>query len=411
MLRRLFAVAALVTASVAPAALVASPPAVAATRGPCDNVHPGKRLNTTPWAQDELQLSTLQRITEGRYTVPGRWDGTRLAVGDPVKIAVVDSGFDPRNQVFGSAGFASPILRATKYLRFDCVGHGTAVASIIFAQPNNPTAMVGFAPQAQLIPVQYTNTKGGESAPFALGLKEAIDAGARVINVSSQFDFPSPDVVAQLKRAARLGVVIVAAAGNDDDTNQSKGPFYPAFYSRTMPNIIAVGAVGRDGSVGSFSFRGNYVDVVAPGVAVTVANRGPIREQNFLTEDGTSFAAPFVTATVALLLATHPDMTPAEVKHRLRTTADPPAGSVPDADFGYGTVDPLLAVTSEQDDAVSAPSAPATGSAIAAPVPATPPDRSLQHRALAAAFVLLGLAALTVTGAAVLRGNRRARRA
>jgi len=126
----------------------------------------------------------------------------------------------------------------------------------------------------------------------------------------------------------------------------------------------------------------------------------------YVRDDGTSFAAPFVTGTVALMRAANPQMSPAQIRDQLEATADAPPATVPDAHYGFGIVNPYLAVTSVRAE-TAAPASTAPPRPI--PVRAAPaaPDRHLQHLALAVAAVLLGLAALVIIGAGVLRGPRR----
>jgi membrane-anchored mycosin MYCP len=122
--------------------------------------------------------------------------------------------------------------------------------------------------------------------------------------------------------------------------------------------------------------------------------------------DGTSFAAPYVTGTVALVLGAYPNLTAEQVRNRIEATADRPPVSVPDRTYGYGIVNPYLAVTTIRDDSLTAPP---TQKGAPLPVQAAPPpaDRHLAHVALVSAIVLLGLTLLASAGAAVLRGRRR----
>lgn len=353
-------------------------------------------------AGGDLQTSWPER----RLNFQQAWSVTR---GDGVTVAVIDSGLDDRHPQLRDmtvtpgvdviAGFASTDLR-------DCYGHGTAVTSIIAAQPSDTQPFTGVAPGVTILPIKQTNTQGDRTGT-ADGLGRAIEAAisrhADVANVSVTVTATTPALDAAMRHAADAGLVIVAAAGNDGrGTNL---PAYPAAYSTQFPNVIAVSATDANDAVADFSDTGSYVTVAAPGVDVAAA--APY--SGYLKLSGTSFAAPFVTGTVALVLAAHPKMTAPEVRNRIVATADPPPASVPDRRYGYGVVNPYLAVTAVRDDATSPSSAPA-----AAPLPprAAPPprDRHLQHLALATGFALLGLTALVIASAAVLRGAGRRRR-
>ncbi|MBE7186688.1 S8 family serine peptidase [Jatrophihabitans endophyticus] len=370
---------------------------------------PRSPLTVTPWYAEQLDYPALSQINQGLYTQSGSFDGRPFSAGDPVKVVTIDSGLNPYrsydkpNPVFAGADLG-PLKKIEQWQYPDCVGHGTQVASLIIAQPNG-SRLIGIAPRVRLYPIQYTNVdSGGKPKDLVAALSYAINViRPRVINMSLQLvNAPGRAVMDLLKKAERRRIVIVAAGGNDN--GQGDGPVYPARYSKHMKNIIAVAAVGQDGLAAGFSISGNYMDVAAPGDKVPVAQSYGGALPGAV---GTSFAAPLVTGTVALLLATHPTMSPLAVRNRLEATADPPPGTRPNAHYGYGVINPVQAITSERNDLVKAPKA-RRGAPLAAPHPPAAPDRTLEHRALAVAVVLLGLAALTVTGAAVLRGRRRA---
>lgn len=356
---------------------------------PC-TVKPGVPLTGIPWAQNRLGFQKL-------------WDQTQ---GQNVVVAVIDTGLDLRNpQLSGmTVRPGADVVDSLRTTR-DCDGHGTEVTSIIAAQPSSLSAFAGVAPRATIVPIKQTNTQSdnsGNAETLARGIDAAVNSGARVANVSVFVTDTTPHLLAAVQRAANAGMVIVAAAGNNGQNGDQVT--YPAAYSTRFPNVIAVSATDGQDNFAPFSESGGYIDVAAPGAAVTAA--APYR--GYAQVDGTSFAAPFVTGTVALLLAVHPELTAAQVRDRLEATADAPPASVPDPRYGYGIVNPYLAVTSVRIAGVAAPTTRA-----AAPLPAPAPPhhagRHLQHVALAVAVILLALIALTLVAAGVLRGRPRAR--
>jgi membrane-anchored mycosin MYCP len=127
----------------------------------------------------------------------------------------------------------------------------------------------------------------------------------------------------------------VAAAGNDATEGNARP--YPASY----PGVIGVGAIGPDGQRASFSQHGDYVDIMAAGTQLTVA----ARRAGQTTQQGTSFAAPFVSATAALILQRFGPLTPAQVTRRLVATADPAPGGGRSDEYGYGLLNPYRALT------------------------------------------------------------------
>jgi subtilisin family serine protease len=184
------------------------------------------------------------------------------------------------------------------------VGHGSACAGIIgalgFGMPP------GLAGAAQLLPMRALGAAlfPGKTQPVGIGattdldmaMKMAVDLGAKVINMSFGTDdavlapdMPKPhaDVV---RYAIDRGCVLVAASGN----SYCEATYWPAAY----PGVIAVGSVDVDGAVSAFTTRGTHVALCAPGERVR--STGLTGYQNVT---GTSFAAPFVTAAAALLVA------------------------------------------------------------------------------------------------------------
>lgn len=349
----------------------------------------GGPLSGTPWAQNRLDFQRAWPVTTGAGVV----------------VAVIDSGLNTvHTQLSGmhvvpGVNVIDPI--SSTDVR-DCAGHGTSVTSIIAAQHINGVAFLGVAPDATIVPIKQTNTQGdrtGTAEGIARGIDAAIAARARVANISVTVTTPNATLRAAMARAAKANLVIVAAAGNDGQNDNFAA--YPAAYSKQFPNVIAVSASDIHDAIAQFADTGSYVNVAAPGVGVEVPQ--PIR--GYRTMDGTSFAAPYVTGTVALVLAAHPDMTAAQVRNRIEATADRPPATVPDSRYGYGIVNPYLAVTAIRDDSVVAPP-PVPARPLPAPAPPTPVDRHLIHVALTSAVVLLTLTVLAAIGAAVARGAR-----
>jgi subtilisin family serine protease len=186
----------------------------------------------------------------------------------------------------------------------DVVGHGTACAGIIGAAgkrlPRGLGGAVRILPMRALAGAQMT----GRSAVTALGslpdidlsVKLAVDLGARVLNLS----FGTPETAlrprdprphaAVVEYARRRGCVLIAASGN----SASSARYYPA----CLDGVIAVGSVGPEGKPSKFTTRGDHVDLCAPGENIPSSSIG-----GYQLNTGTSFAAPFVAAACALLLA------------------------------------------------------------------------------------------------------------
>lgn len=189
-------------------------------------------------------------------------------------------------------------------LPMDVVGHGTACAGIMGALGKRlPRGLAGAArclPMRALAGAQLvgrdTLTALGSLVDIDLAVKLAVDLGARVLNLS--FGTPETSLrerdprphAAVVEYARRRGCVLVAASGNSG----SGARYYPA----CLDGVIAVGSIGPQGTPSKFTTRGDHVDLCAPGESIPSAAIG-----GYQLNTGTSFAAPFVAAACALLLA------------------------------------------------------------------------------------------------------------
>ena len=234
------------------------------------------------------------------------------------------------------------------------VGHGSACAGIIGALGVDMPP--GLAGQSQILPMRALGAARLPGKPAAIGMgaiadldaavKLAIDLGARVLNLSFGTDDallaphlakPHADVVAY---AADRCCTLVAASGN----NGQETVYWPAAY----PSVIAVGAVDAGARPAAFSTRGAHVALAAPGERIFTAAL-----DGYQRATGTSFAAPFVTATAALMIAraarrAYP-LGPSQVKALVAASARPFAGGwsgsgagVLDAAAALAAVDALI---------------------------------------------------------------------
>jgi subtilisin family serine protease len=228
----------------------------------------------------------------------------------------------------------------------DRVGHGTFVAGEIAAALNNSQGIAGIAFPAELLVAKVVRPDRSISLEAeAQAIRWAVDRGARVLNLSlgglRDPRDPDRDTYSALEAdavdyAARHGVVLVAAVGNSDQAPLSPWPY--ASYPAALPHVLGVSAVARDGSIPSFSDRDPvYNDIAAPGQDLlstiplkltrpypTCTDQGysDCGPDEYRHAEGTSFAAPQVTAAAALLLAASPKLTANQVTTILERTAD-----------------------------------------------------------------------------------------
>ena len=213
--------------------------------------------------------------------------------------------------------------------------HGTHVSGVIAAKSDNGFSMAGINPYAQIIPVKVLDDQGsGYSSDIALGIRFAVDKGAKVINLSlgsSSFD---QVIESALEYAASKNVTIVAAAGNDGEDEIS----YPA----SSKYAISVGASTSADELADFSNYGKGLDIVAPGekIASLVTNG------NVQYASGTSMASPHVAAVASLLYSQKPSITRTDVEKVLFQNAKDLGKKGYDTIYGNGRLDAYKAFMS-----------------------------------------------------------------
>ena len=209
--------------------------------------------------------------------------GDNSAWGSGVRIAVLDTGVTTSSAFTSAITFQNLVdLPANLTLQS---GHGTAVASMIIGRDS---LTPGVAPGADIVSIRIANDLGqSDSFLLAQGIVAAVDAGARLINISMGSFGDSVLVRNAIEYARGAGSLIVAAAGN----NGLNQVFYPA----ANPGVIAVGAVDALGSHLNFSNTGSQVAISAPGFGVNAAWIG----NQAASVSGTSFSAPIVAGAIA----------------------------------------------------------------------------------------------------------------
>ncbi|MBW1600445.1 S8 family serine peptidase, partial [Streptomyces sp. JJ38] len=271
------------------------------------------------------------------------WD---LADGTGVTVGVVDSGVDGRHpELTGAVGEGTELVTVRSAEEFrrqrpqapdlDCDGHGTAVAGLIAASRGGEPRITGVAPGARIHPVRIVG--GVESTTentLAAGIDAAVDAGARVLNLSFALPVDREPVREAVRRAVAADVVVVAAAGNEGTTDV---PMYPAAYD----GVLAVGAVDARGEPVEQSNQADWVDIAAYGESEIAPASGGSGYQRV---SGTSFAAPQVAGAAALVRSRFPGLSAEETVRRLTGSAAP-VGGPDDPRTGAGLVDPFAALT------------------------------------------------------------------
>ncbi|WP_031171902.1 S8 family serine peptidase [Streptosporangium roseum] len=372
---RMLAAASLLTAVTVPAA-----PAVASAAAAPEKCAPerGTVSIAESWGQKRLNLPEVWRLTKGAG----------------VTVAVLDSGLDTTHPQLRGARAEDVTGTGPR----DCYGHGTAVAGIIAAVPRDRVLFSGVAPAVKLVSVKYTVERSGETSMLVQAVAKAVELGADVINVSTQAA-DQPDLSNAIAYALSKDVVVVAAAGNVNKDDGSPVPAYPASY----PGVLSVGSAGPDGRRADSSNAITPVTVLAPGTDLTTPWPFQVYAEK---QEGTSFAAAYVSGVAALVRSRYPELTQAEVVRRIALTADGGSGT----GTGKGMVNPLQAVSAilSSEAVALAPPEPAP---LAADAIRQAPPEDTRSISVATWIALLSLAAviLIALGSVTIPAGRRRR--
>ncbi|MFY1696519.1 type VII secretion-associated serine protease mycosin [Solwaraspora sp. WMMA2101] len=268
-------------------------------------------------------------------SAPTAW---QHSTGTGVTVAVIDSGVDAEH-----VDLVGQVLPGMDFVadgdgRSDPVGHGTTVAGLIAGRGDDDSGVLGLAPGARILPVRVLDEENryDDAMIVAKAVRWAVDNGAQVINLSLGGSGDSPALAAALDYAFASDVVVVACTGNVSATGTTE-VWYPA----REPGVIAVAGLEREGeALWAGSITGAQTVLTAPATGLVGARPG-----GYWRVQGTSFAAPLVAATAALIRARWPEMSAATVVTRLIETARDLGAAGRDDRYGFGVVDPVAALT------------------------------------------------------------------
>lgn len=310
-------------------------------------------------------------------SVPGAWETT---TGDPgVIVAVVDTGV-----LSGHPDLAGQLVSGYDFIRDageaadgdgidpnpeEVIGggdpaavnfHGTHVTGTIAARGNNGIGVTGVAYGARVMPLRALASSGGtgydvnQAVRYAAGLENDSgtfpDAPAQVINLSLGGGGFSASTQRLYDEINELGIIVVAAAGNESSTS----PSYPASYD----NVISVSAVNTQQQITNYSNTGGGIDLAAPGgdgsqdfngdgypdgVLSTGGSDG-VFAYTFLS--GTSMAAPHVAGVMALMKSVNPDLNANDVNRLLEQgdLSDDIGSAGRDNLYGHGIINARKAI-------------------------------------------------------------------
>lgn len=197
-------------------------------------------------------------------------------------------------------------------------GHGNACASLIGAAGGNGRQSSGVAGKARILDCRIFGASGyGLVSDAVDALDYARQSDARVVNMSWGYPGSAPVLERALRRCNDAGILLVCASGNE--ANRIPLPVPAAM---GLPLLVAVAASDAGDRLASFSnVDHRRVHLAAPGVAVAVSQSRGLEYQS-----GTSFAAPLVSAALALAIEQFPGETPERLVRKLMESVDPIRG-------------------------------------------------------------------------------------
>ena len=236
---------------------------------------------------------------EGAKLIGADKFGAQGRYGEGVKVAIIDTGCDIshpdlKDRIIDVRNFTDDDKGAINNVT-DYVTHGTATASIIASSGK----IIGVAPKCNLLILKALTRTGGKISWVIEAIKYATQQNVDIINMSLGCPQPNAEMYEAIKRAIAKDICVVCACGNNSDNNVNTDELnYPAGYNE----CISVGSISYSRKYSRFSSSNKEVDLATFGEGLngrgilTCCPDGLYKEQK-----GTSFSAPFVSGSLALL--------------------------------------------------------------------------------------------------------------
>ncbi|MEK5068923.1 S8 family peptidase [Sporosarcina sp. FSL K6-1508] len=243
------------------------------------------------------QEAEVKEVPEGVELIqaPKIWSKTK---GKGITVAVLDTGCDSshpdlQKQIIGGRNFTDDDGGHPDIFK-DYNGHGTHVAGTIAAQEND-NGVIGVAPEASLLIIKVLNKNGSGQYDWIIdGINYAIEQKVDIISMSLGGPTDIPELYQAVKKAIANNILVVCAAGNEGDNNDSTDEFaFPGSYNE----VISVGAINFERRSSEFTNSHNEIDLVAPGEGIV----STYLNGKYATLSGTSMAAPHVSGALALI--------------------------------------------------------------------------------------------------------------
>jgi len=237
-------------------------------------------------------IATLSEIIDWGIVdidVPKLWTKNK---GENISIMVCDTGIIDHEDLKENTDFekAKSFINDEDYI--DHQGHGTCVAGVISAKDSG-FGIVGVAPNSKIIPVKALSNKGfGNNDSLENCLRYAIKIKPDIVNMSLGGKSPQGEVFHNLlKELYKLNIPVICAIGNYGE----KYSCFPAEY----PETISVASFRKDRTISNFSSRSISTDFALPGENILTTSLN----NQYSIVNGTSFAAPFLSGLIAIILS------------------------------------------------------------------------------------------------------------
>ena len=343
----------------------------------------GGRIYFTPNDQEMPNVSSNYNYYNNIHAY-NAWD---ISIGNPnKKVAILDTGFQRDHEDLGYGNGNNNYSNVSYSLGYDYFNntsydnptdnHGSMVAGIIGAKANNGIGIAGitggnFNKGVTMISYRlacfYNSAEIVLSGEMGNAIIQAVNDGADVINICLGISENS-DTNSAIEYAYNHGVPIICAAGKSNSTQVP----YPASH----PKTIAVG--GIDNFNNAFADLGVGLDIVAPGSLITSTTRS-----SYGCDSGTSYATPFVSGTVALMLSMNSSLTPTQIHNILNHTATKVSGYTYNnygwnSEVGYGLLNTFAAVLAACNPTIIEDATLCYGSSVTIPLNNLPSGLTVQ---------------------------------
>lgn len=263
-----------------------------------------------------------------KISAPEAWN--TISSASNIVVALVDTGVRYTHQDLASNMWVNPLdgshgynfLTGTNDPSDGFSGHGTMVAGVLGAVGNNGLGVAGVAWQVRIMACRcFDGVQPSSTSTCIAALDYARTNGAHIVNASWGSTANSLALSNAVYSLREAGIIVMAACGNEG-TNVDVSPVYPACYP--LDNVVSVAYTTRDDNLAAASNYGSTnVALAAPGEQIY--STFAATDAFYYTQSGTSFAAPYVSGAMALLLAAHPKDTFQQNIARLLNGTDPVA--------------------------------------------------------------------------------------